>query len=175
MASKSHANEAWDSSLSEGWVLRVPHHHSPSALAKKYFASDTAAEALAAARVYYHGSNKHSYLNWLADTFLLQSEVSTSDLEKEFNELAEQWYLETRMFSFIRQKAMHIAYQNIIGMGKDALPFIFRELSKGKGDWIYAIERITRLKENPVPGNATFKETIAIWLDWATKNDYFTP
>jgi hypothetical protein len=58
-------------------------------------------------------------------------------------------------------------------MGKDALPFIFRELAKGKGDWIWALECITRLPENPVPEGATFKEAVKFWLQWAKENGYF--
>ena len=96
------------------------------------------------------------------------------NLEIEFNELASQWYRETRMLSFVRQKVSNICYQNIIGMGKEALPFIFKELSKGKGDWIYAIERITRVteKNNPVPVGASYKEAIAIWMQWASDNGH---
>src|ERR1700733_8715969 len=51
-------------------------------------------------------------------------------LEKEFNELAAQWYQETRKLSLANQIVLHPAYQKIIGMGRDALPFIFRELKK---------------------------------------------
>jgi hypothetical protein len=99
-------------------------------------------------------------------------EEKPSELEKEFSRLANVWYQETRMLSFIRQKAVHPCYQRIIGMGKDALPFIFREMSKGKGDWIWALESITRLDKNPVPANATFKEARDIWLQWGKDNGY---
>jgi hypothetical protein len=97
-----------------------------------------------------------------------------NDLEAVFNSLASQLYKETRMFSFIKHKAFHVCYQNIIGMGEDALPFIFKELSKGKGDWIYAIERILRVNENtnPVPQNTPFKETNEIWLRWGYDHGY---
>jgi hypothetical protein len=93
-------------------------------------------------------------------------------LEQNFNELASTWYRETRMLSFARQKALHPSYQRIIGMGKDALPFIFRELSNGKGDWMWALESIARLDKNPVPPNATFKEARAIWIQWGKDNGY---
>lgn len=89
-----------------------------------------------------------------------------SELEMEFNDLAAQWYRETRMLSFIRQKATHPAYQQIIGMGKDALPFIFRELQERGGDWIWALEYIVR-SENPAKGSTSFKETVRLWLEWA--------
>jgi hypothetical protein len=96
----------------------------------------------------------------------------TSKLEKEFNELSGTWYRETRMLSFARQKALHPCYQKIIGMGKDALPFIFRELQNGKGDWMWAIESIARLPDNPVPKGATYKDAVNVWLQWARANGY---
>jgi len=95
-----------------------------------------------------------------------------SQLEEDFNRLAGTWYRETGMLSFVRQKALHPCYQRIIGMGKDALPFIFRELLKGKGDWIWALEAITRLERNPVAQGATFREAVATWLQWGKDNGY---
>jgi hypothetical protein len=96
---------------------------------------------------------------------------SRAELEQRFNKLAEKWYRDTRMLSFISQKAMHPCYQSIIGMGKDALPFIFRELSKGKGDWIWALEHIALPEKNPVPENATFKDSVALWMKWLQENE----
>lgn len=96
----------------------------------------------------------------------------TETLEQEFNELASQWRRETGMLSFIRQKAMHPAYQKIIGMGKDALPFIFRELQGPGGDWLWALESIVRPKMNPASGTTDFKDAVAAWLNWGRKNGY---
>jgi hypothetical protein len=91
-------------------------------------------------------------------------------LEQEFNELAGQWYRETRMFSFIKQKAMHKAYQEIIGMGESALPYIFKELQKQKGDWIWALNAITR--EDPAKGITNFREAVRSWLNWGKQHRY---
>ena len=104
---------------------------------------------------------------------LSKSEEKNLELKEEFDALASIWYRETRMLSFIRQKAIHPSYQRIIGMGKEALPFIFGELAKGKGDWMWALECITRLPKNPVPAGATYKEAVRIWLQWATEHGYF--
>jgi hypothetical protein len=97
---------------------------------------------------------------------------ASETLEQEFNELARQWRRETGMVSFIRQKAMHPAYQKIIGMGKDALPFIFRELKTRGGDWLWALESIARPKVNPAQGTTKFKEAVAAWLRWGKENGY---
>jgi len=99
-------------------------------------------------------------------------EENALQLERVFNELANTWYRETGVLSFISQKALHPCYQRIIGMGRDALPFIFGELNKGKGDWIWALECITRLDKNTMPAGATFKETVSMWLQWGRNNGY---
>src|SRR5580698_3363154 len=93
-------------------------------------------------------------------------------LEQEFNELARQWRRETGMLSLTRQKAMHPAYQKIIGMGKDALPLIFREMRSRGGDWLWALESIVRPKVNPAQGTTNFKEAVAAWLRWGEENGY---
>lgn len=93
------------------------------------------------------------------------------NLEDEFNLLAQQWREETAFLSFARQKAMHPAYQKIIGMGKEALPFIFKELRTGGGDWIWALEMIVR-KENPAAGKSNYKEAVDSWLNWGKQNGF---
>jgi hypothetical protein len=93
-------------------------------------------------------------------------------LEQEFNQLAEQWRSETGMASFIRQMAMHPAYQKIIGMGKEALPFIFRELKSRGGDWLWALEAIARPTTNPALGTTNFKDAVSSWLRWGEENGY---
>ncbi len=65
---------------------------------------------------------------------------------------------------------MHRAYQQIIGMGEAALPFIFRELKKGKGDWMWALESITQ--EDPAPERSTFKQTAKAWIQWGIDHGY---
>jgi Holliday junction resolvase-like predicted endonuclease len=93
-------------------------------------------------------------------------------LEQEFNELARQWRRETGMLSLIRQKAMHPAYQKIIGMGRDALPLIFLEMRNRSGDWLWALEAIARPKVNPARDTANFKDAVAAWLKWGEENGY---
>ena len=98
-----------------------------------------------------------------------QQGVFLFELEKEFKELSELWYGDTKKMSFIRQKAIHPAYQKIIGMGWNALPLILRELKTRGGDWLWAIEAIVR-NENPAEGMTNFKEAVAAWLAWGREN-----
>jgi len=55
-------------------------------------------------------------------------------------------------------------------MGKDALPFIFRELSQKRGHWLWALCAITR--EDPAELTQKFSEAVNIWIQWGKKNGY---
>ena len=97
----------------------------------------------------------------------------TTELEANFNELAEQWERETCYWSFSSQRAWHIAYMKIIDMGKPVLPLIFRDLeASGNSDWHHALEIITRA--NPVTEEMRGKRgaTKRAWLQWARKQGY---
>ena len=104
---------------------------------------------------------------------MVDDEVSRTRLPEnqvQIRQLADQWYRDTAMLSMIHKKAMHPAYQQIIGMGKEALPFIFGELRRNKPHWFWALTAITREKvnveEKGIPG------TISAWLKWAEANGY---
>jgi hypothetical protein len=98
------------------------------------------------------------------------SASSTIALDKEFNELASRWYLETRKISSAEQIVLNPAYQKIIGMGKEALPFIFKELKKTRGHWIWALAMIVR--EDKAKSGMKFREAVDAWLEWGEKNGY---
>src|SRR5271156_3047481 len=98
------------------------------------------------------------------------SQEHASELEEEFNELARIWYLETGKLSSAEQIILHPAYQQIIGMGRDALPFIFKELKRTRGHWIWALAMIER-DDKAKPG-MKFREAVDAWLEWGKKNDY---
>jgi hypothetical protein len=69
--------------------------------------------------------------------------------EQRFRNLAETWKRETLYLSGVSKKAMHPAYQGIIGLGDDAIPWILEDLKKAPADWFWALTAITG--ENPIP------------------------
>lgn len=98
----------------------------------------------------------------------LPTERKLSKLETQFNELAAKWKDETGLFSTTFHKVANDAYLDIIGMGKDAIPLILKDLQKptGTAHWHTALKAIT--KENPVPvedltKNKKIKEA---WIAW---------
>lgn len=92
--------------------------------------------------------------------------------ERQFQTLVDRWRRETRHISSVTKASMHQDYQRIIGFGRDALPFIFRELQQRGGHWLWALHAITG--EDPAPTNATFREAVQAWLDWGRRQGYLT-
>ena len=70
------------------------------------------------------------------------------------------------------KKAVHPAYQGIIGLGDAALPWILEELKKEPRDWFWALTAITG--ENPIPESSAGKveEMAEAWLRWGREQGY---
>lgn len=92
--------------------------------------------------------------------------------ERVFGRLAEWWRSETGLMSSIEDKTLHPAYQQIIGMGPDAIPLILRELQRRPGHWFWALNAITR--EEPIGpedvGNV--RKMTEAWLEWGRERGY---
>lgn len=88
-------------------------------------------------------------------------------LEAEFVELAERWLAETSYVSSVPQIVMHPAYQQIIGMGRDALGPILKWMRQGRpGYWFWALETIAR--ETPITAGMRGRigEMRLTWIRW---------
>jgi len=83
-----------------------------------------------------------------------------------FTLLAAEWKDRSRYLSNTAQIAMLKPYQQIIGMGKPAVPLILKELEREPDQWFWALEAITG--ENPVPKEAAGKvqQMAQSWIDW---------
>ena len=94
----------------------------------------------------------------------------TAELRKRFDRLAKTWLKETRNISSVTQKAMHPAYQQIIGLGPVAVPLILQRLHEEPNQWFWALRSITRV--NPVPEEhiGCIREMADDWIQWGHKN-----
>jgi len=92
--------------------------------------------------------------------------------EQRFRELTARWRKDTAFLSSTSEIATHPAYQQLIGMGPAALPFIFAELRKRPALWFWALRSITG--EDPVPTTArgNLGQMTAAWLHWASQHGY---
>lgn len=98
--------------------------------------------------------------------------VQKISLLQRFQELADLWKRETIHISSSSQMAMHPAYQQIIGMGPAAIPFLLEELQHQPGHWSWALRAITG--ENPVKDEHRGKMGLIAqdWLEWGKDNGY---
>lgn len=89
------------------------------------------------------------------------------DRRKErFERLSRRWRSDTRWLSSSTEIAMHPAYQAIIGMGAEALPFILEDLRMNAGHRYWALKAIA--DEDPVAPHdrGTIGRMKAAWLNW---------
>jgi hypothetical protein len=101
---------------------------------------------------------------------MLSHRQSDAELRATFEYLSTKWREETAMEALQVRKAMNFAYQCIIGMGKDAVPFILESLSEEIDDWFWALTAIAR--ENIADGTRTMAEAAQAWVEWGKAERY---
>ncbi|HEB33004.1 MAG TPA: hypothetical protein ENI15_19340 [Spirochaetes bacterium] len=82
------------------------------------------------------------------------------------------WKSDTCIISSDTDIAMHPAYQEIIGMGSDAIPMILEELEREPDNWFWALKAIS--SEDPTPHSlkGNIQKMTEAWLNWGRENNY---
>ena len=93
-------------------------------------------------------------------------------LETRFRSLVDRWENETGMLSSVARKTAHTAYQEIIEIGRSAIPLILAELIQRPNHWSVALRAISG--ENPVsPDDAGYIQHVTnAWIQWGTEHGY---
>lgn len=94
-------------------------------------------------------------------------------LNRELSELAAEWRkTRQRASSSVFKWVMHPAYQRIIGKGKEAIPFILRELEREPDHWFWALNAITG--EDPVKkeDQGDIAAMSRAWIHWGRQSGY---
>jgi hypothetical protein len=96
------------------------------------------------------------------------------ELETIFNGLAKKWKDETKGQSSVSRIVMHPSYLSIIGLGKEALPMILKDLKNEPNHWFTALRAISKVESSPVrPEDAgNIKKMTEAWLRWGKDNGY---
>ncbi len=91
--------------------------------------------------------------------------------EARFKVLAEQWRRDTAGVSSSTVTILSPPYQKIISMGKQVLPFIFKDLKENYGHWFWALTILTG--ENPVPpeDEGNIQKMREMWLEYGERNN----
>ncbi len=114
-----------------------------------------------------HEESKRSAKHYFIPISRQESEYSI-----KFQELKLVWESDTAINSSITEIAMHPAYQQIIGMGRSAIPLILEEMNEKPGHWFWALKSITG--EDPVlpEQRGRIKEMTKAWLSWGKEQGY---
>lgn len=86
--------------------------------------------------------------------------------KEKFERLANRWRKETAFQSSIHAIALHPAYQEIIGMGYQAVPLMLRALEDGPEHWFWALCAITGVDPVPSADRGDVPKMSEVWLVW---------
>lgn len=89
-----------------------------------------------------------------------------SAVAEQFHTLAERWRAETEFASSPSTLFMNAAYQQIIGMGRDVLPFILEDLAETRSHWFWALRAITGVDPVDPQDRGHVGRMANQWLEW---------
>jgi hypothetical protein len=89
-----------------------------------------------------------------------------------FHSLVNRWRRETGHLSSPNDICTHPAYQAIIDLGNDAVPYILRDLEKNNSYWFWALTAITKADPIPHGFQGAYEDAVKIWLDYAKQHGY---
>lgn len=107
-----------------------------------------------------------------AKHYIIPISRQETDCAIRFQELKSRWEADTAILSSVTEIAMNPAYQQIIGMGRSAIPLILAEMEERPGHWFWALKSIT--SEDPVlpEQRGRIKEMTKAWLNWGHEQGY---
>ena len=105
-------------------------------------------------------------------TLVRRAPQKKRDDEEKFRRLVKEWKEAKIHSSCIEDHAMHDAYQRIIGMGRDAVPFILAELEREPGPWFWALYAITEAEPVSQGDRGIVGKMSEAWIEWGRSNGY---
>lgn len=103
---------------------------------------------------------------------LLETWQAGEEEVSRFATLAEQWKQETAHYSNVAKRALHPAYQEIIGMGERVVPLLLAELRREPDDWFWALHAITGVDPVPPTSCGNVRKMAEAWLQWGSQKGY---
>ena len=87
-------------------------------------------------------------------------------IHERFEELVDRWRKETVFQSSAHQMATHPCYQEIIGMGRDAIPLVLQELKRDRDHWFWALRSITGIDPVRAEDRGNVRAMTDAWVEW---------
>jgi hypothetical protein len=92
--------------------------------------------------------------------------ISRQSVRSLFEELAATWHSDTAFESSMTALVNHPAYQRIIGLGPDAVPYLLLSLKTQPDHWFAALTAITGADPVSRSDRGDIEKMAAAWLDW---------
>ena len=102
----------------------------------------------------------------ILDDYLRPASRQVEGLHEKFKRLAGRWRQETLFQSSAHQMATHPSYQEIIGIGRDAVPLLLQELERSPDHWFWALRSITGIDPVPPKVRGNVRAMADAWLEW---------
>ncbi len=87
-------------------------------------------------------------------------------IAERFRELVRTWKADVSPLSSTTEMAMHPAYQQIIGLGREAVPMLLRELEIEPDHWFWALKAITSVDPVEPARRGRLEDMAKAWLRW---------
>lgn len=87
-------------------------------------------------------------------------------IEQRLRRLEAEWKAATKFLSDPDQITGHPAFRQIVGLGRDVVPVLLRDLQTAPGLWVWALPEITG--EDPVPESdrGDIRKMSEAWVAW---------
>jgi hypothetical protein len=90
--------------------------------------------------------------------------MSDADVRRLFQELAAEWRARTGLDSNIQRKVLDRAYQRIIGLGPQVVPYILDDLVRSPDHWFWALTAL--VGRDMAAGQVSVRAAAEAWLSW---------
>jgi hypothetical protein len=97
---------------------------------------------------------------------------TTKLFSQEFKRLLAEWKEQATFLSSATQMAMLPQYQQIIGMGKPAIPLILNELKDRPTHLFWALKAISGMDPVPAKDRGHIDKMIKAWIKWGRQKNY---
>lgn len=92
--------------------------------------------------------------------------VSRQSVRSLFDELAATWHADTAFESSMTALVSHPAYQRVIGLGPEAVPYLLLSLKTQPDHWFAALTAITGADPVSRVDRGDVDKMALAWLDW---------
>lgn len=89
-----------------------------------------------------------------------------------FERLADEWVEGRPRGADIAAMTAHPAYQSIIAIGEDAVPWMLNRMTAEPDHWFVALSAVTGASPVPTESRGRIKEMTTAWLQWGHERGY---